>query len=146
MGKDTRILCWDDHNSLAIDRSSRRNLDCRLLSLKVFTLIELLVVIGIIAVLAALLFPALKEAKDKAREINCVSNLKHVYLLMAGYANDNNDWLSGNNTGNEPNILTLSWVSNGVVSRTRINAYVTDDNGVRRGFFSSVRLRRSRKT
>ena len=83
---------------------------------KGFTLIELLVVIAIIAILAALLLPALSQAVESSRRVNCMSNLRQIGAATQIYANDNHEYLP---TG----YWTDPWPGENTLTSANIMAY-----------------------
>src|SRR5437016_11292612 len=75
-------------SNILADRKENEAMTCRKSRNGGFTLIELLVVIAIIAILAAILFPVFAQAREKARQSNCISNFKQISFALMMYAQD----------------------------------------------------------
>src|SRR5579885_946810 len=76
-----------------------------------FTLIELLVVIAIIAILAAILFPVFAQARAKARQASCTSNMKQIGLAILAYAQDYDETLPPGSYMDPTNTSPTPWMN-----------------------------------
>ena len=96
--------------SLFLNEKSDMEKNSPLSSAHSFTLIELLVVIAIIAILAAVLLPALQSARLRGKIANCISRQKQIYQALYQYADDNNRRVPpGYSLYNYPTAIRLSW-------------------------------------
>lgn len=97
-----------------------------------FTLIELLIVIAIIAILASMLLPALNQARERARGISCLANLKQVIGMIGMYTDDNNGKVLAWNGNISPNCGKWSSMIHAYMTNTTPTdwGYITDENRV----------------
>jgi prepilin-type N-terminal cleavage/methylation domain-containing protein/prepilin-type processing-associated H-X9-DG protein len=96
---------------------------------KAFTLIELLVVIAIIAILTAILFPVLAQARAEARKTMCLSNMKQITLAMLMYSDDWDEKFARTQTSDNPGIPGyISWWSTGYYEQA-LNTYIENGKG-----------------
>jgi prepilin-type N-terminal cleavage/methylation domain-containing protein/prepilin-type processing-associated H-X9-DG protein len=103
-----------------------------------FTLIELLIVISIIAILAAIIMPALTSARNRAKEAECANNLKLISLAMALYSNDNIEKIPPHDIGARYQRASSNLVKDATNKRLGLSVFITSDYNIRYRMFGCL--------
>ena len=122
--------------------SQKKNVAQRHAGLKGFTLIELLVVIAIIALLAAILFPSFSRARENARKVSCINNLKQLGLGFLQYTQDYDELLPGSSpsSASPPTSAGGHWVVSPPAGCTGAASPCRPDTGAIFPYIKSVQI------